>query len=83
MLRDGAMEEAVANRIGDVDARPQNRHGISTLLQRRPVGGGIDPARHPAHDRDSASDERSRQRPGDSLAVSGRVPGPDDRDARP
>src|SRR5437773_2544462 len=68
--------------IRNVDSSPEDRHSLPTLFEGGPMRCGIDSARHPAYDRDAASNQRPRQRPGDALAIRGRVSGANDRDAR-
>ena len=82
LLGDGSVQLTMPNGIRDVDPRAQNGDGVATFLERGPVGGGVDAARHSADYRHSGADERPRQHPRCALAVAGAVARPNDSYAR-
>ena len=82
-IDDAPVQRTVHHRIRSIDSGSKHRDRLASRAQRTLVRGGIDAARHPAHD----ADPERRELGGELLCnvepVRGRSPRADDRNRRP
>src|SRR6266513_5837712 len=76
------MQLAMTHRIRNVDSGAEDGDGATAFLESRAMCGTINSSRHAAYHRDSGTNQSTRQRPGDSLPVTGTIASPDYCDPR-
>ena len=75
-------ESPMRRRIGSVGTSPEHGNGPTAGVERAHVRAAVDAERHSAHDRVARTRDRRRQPSSEVASPSGRLPCPDDRDAR-